>query len=321
MRSGTFIGWYRRKPVLTWVLAFTIIGVAALVFTRAASPASSFIEPENGTLAGAATVGNDMLASNGGYLRFGNGSSGGTTILFDDFTGTSIDRTKWDVYDRISDQVNQEVNCVIPANISLSGGILSGLSKHEDRSCGDSLQAPVLEHYTSWQIGQKVPSFQYGTVEVRAKEPGGTGIWPTIFLLGYLWQPTQAATANAPNNWPVGGWSEVDIAEFMHNYRTQVNNSLHFNVGEGEVQAPLAFNASSQFAIYRLQWSANAMVWSVDAEDGAGFRTTRTVTDPSKIPNVPMYLTINAAIGGAGGAPDPNTYPQTFQVDWVRITQ
>ncbi len=40
-----------------------------------------------------------------------------------------------------------------------------------------------------------------------------------------------------------------------------------------------------------------------------------TITDPSRIPNVPMYLTINAAIGGiGGGTPDPNTFPQTFQV-------
>jgi len=35
-----------------------------------------------------------------------------------------------------------------------------------------------------------------------------------------------------------------------------------------------------------------------------------------------MYLTINAAIGGiGGGTPDPNTFPQVFQVDFVRITQ
>jgi hypothetical protein len=39
-------------------------------------------------------------------------------------------------------------------------------------------------------------------------------------------------------------------------------------------------------------------------------------------PNVPMYVVINAAIGGIGGGhPDPGTFPQTFQVDYVRITQ
>jgi beta-glucanase (GH16 family) len=181
----------------------------------------------------------------------------------------------------------------------------------------------VLEHYTSWQIAQKTAPFKYGTIEVRAKEPGGTGVWPTIFTLGYKWQPSQAATANIPgSNWPFGGWSEIDIAEFLQNARTQVNNVAHFETSGSPVQAPLPFNATSRFMVYRLEWSAGALVWSVDAEDGAGFRTLRTITDPTKIPNVPMYLTINAAIGGiGGGTPNPATFPQTFQVDWIRITQ
>jgi hypothetical protein len=37
---------------------------------------------------------------------------------------------------------------------------------------------------------------------------------------------------------------------------------------------------------------------------------------------VPMYVVFNAAIGGIGGGnPDPATFPQTFTVDWVRVTQ
>jgi beta-glucanase (GH16 family) len=247
----------------------------------------------------------------------------GTIIFFDDFLGASVDSTKWDVYDRISDQTNSEVNCMVPANVSVSDGILNGLTKYEDYTCGDSQQAPVLEHYTSWQIAQKTAPFQYGTVEVRAKEPGGTGIWPTIFLLGGLWQPSQAATANIPgHDWPNGGWGEVDIAEFLYNNRMQVNNVAHVNASGGTVLAPLPYDATSRFMVYRLEWSANSLIFSVDAEDGVGFRTLRTITDPNNIPNVPYYLTINAAVGGnGGGTPDPNSLPQTFQLDWVRITQ
>jgi beta-glucanase (GH16 family) len=245
------------------------------------------------------------------------------TIFFDDFLGTSVDNTKWDVYDRISDQANNEVNCMTPDNVNVTGGLLSIVSKREDQTCGDTQQAPVLEHYTSGQIAQKTAPFLYGTVEVRAKEPGGIGIWPTIFLLGGLWQPSQAATANIPgHDWPNGGWGEVDIAEFLNNNRTQVNNVAHVNQFGGTVLANLPFNATSRFMVYRLQWSAGALVWSVDAEDGVGFRTLRTITDTNNIPQVPYYLTINAAIGGIGvGTPDPNTFPQTMQIDWVRITQ
>jgi beta-glucanase (GH16 family) len=246
-----------------------------------------------------------------------------STLFFDDFLGTSIDPAKWVVMNRISDQVNNELNCVIPENITVQNGVLSGVSKFEDHVCGDSIEAPQTMHYTSWQIQQATSPFLYGTIEVRAKEPGGTGIWPTIFLLGYLWQPSQPYTANvAGNNWPVGGWCEIDIAEFLNNLRNQVNNVVHYNVPGGTNLRPLPFDATSRFMVYRLQWTASSLTWSVDAEDGVGYRTLYTITDPSRIPNVPMYLTINAAIGGIGvGTPNPNTFPQTFQVDYVRITQ
>jgi len=247
----------------------------------------------------------------------------GNVILFDDFLGSSIDTTKWSVFDRISDQTNGEVNCLVPANVTVSGGILSGVSKFEDHTCGDSIQAPVLEHYTSWQIQQKTAPFLYGTVEVRAKEPGGTGIWPTIWMLGYQWQPSQPLTANTPgHNWPVGGWCEVDIAEFWQNSRTTVNNTIHFNVAGGLHLASLPFDATTRYMVYRLQWAPNSMIFSVDAEDGAGYRTLRTVTGAGSVPDVAMYVVINAAIGGTGGGtPNPTTFPQVFSVDWVRVTQ
>ena len=49
-----------------------------------------------------------------------------------------------------------------------------------------------------------------------------------------------------------------------------------------------------------------------------------SVPSPARttFPNVPMYLVIHTAIGGIGGGdPDPATFPQTFEVDYVRITQ
>lgn len=248
----------------------------------------------------------------------------GRSILFDDFVGTSIDITKWAVIDRIGDQpFNGELHCTVPANVSVSGGFLNGVTKLEDHICGDSLQAPTLQHYTSWQIQQRTAPFLYGTIEVRAKPPGGTGIWPTIFLLGYKWQAGQLATANEPGSkWPHDGWSEIDVAEFLNNHRTLVNCVVHFEVFGGSSEQALPVDATSRYMVYRLQWAVNSLIWSVDAEDGAGFRTLRTVTGADKVPDVPMYITVNAAVGGkGGGTPDPSTFPQTYSIDWIRITQ
>jgi hypothetical protein len=137
--------------------------------------------------------------SRGGANASGGAATGGAggvqtgALFFDDFLGSSIDGAKWAVFDRISDQANGEINCCAPANVSVSGGFLNGLSKHEDRTCGDSQMSPIPLHYTSWQIQQKTPPFLYGTVEVRARPPGGTGIWPDIWMLGFEWQRPRRA--------------------------------------------------------------------------------------------------------------------------------
>jgi beta-glucanase (GH16 family) len=247
------------------------------------------------------------------------------TIFFDDFDGTTVDPAKWVVLDRISDQVNNEVNCVAPQNVSVKDGLLKIVSKFEDRSCGDSEEPPRTMHYTSGQVQQATPSFLYGTVEVRAKAPGGTGTWPAIWMLGFEWQATQPFTANTPEGvkeWPNAGWCEIDIAEFWQGERRQVNTTVHFNRPGGLHLQALPFDATTRFMVYRLQWTPNALVWSVDAEDGKGFRELYSVTGTDNVPNVPMYLVIHTAIGGTGGGdPDPDTFPQTFEVDYARITQ
>ena len=68
--------------------------------------------------------------------------------------------------------------------------------------------------------------------------------------------------------------------------------------------------------------SERTLIWSVDAEDGAGYRTLRTVTGAGNVPNVAMYLVLSAASGGTGGGtPNASTFPQTYTIDWVRISK
>ena len=265
-----------------------------------------------------------LCTNENAYVRRINAStSESIVIFFDDFLGTSIDATKWTILDRLSDQVNQEVNCVVPENVRVKDGLLEGISKYEERSCGDSLEPPKTMNYTSWQIQQATEPFLYGTIEVRAKVPGGVGTWPAIWMLGFEWQASQPFTANVTGHrWPNAGWCEIDIAEFWRGGRQKVNTTVHYNRPGGLHIKGLSFDAAARFAVYRLEWSQNALIWSVDAEDGRGFRQLHVVWGSRRVPNVPMYVVIHTAIGGTGGGnPDPNTFPQIFQVDYVRVTQ
>jgi beta-glucanase (GH16 family) len=243
-------------------------------------------------------------------------------VFFDDFLGTTLDPAKWTVFDRLSDQVNGEVNCVAPQNVSVRDGLLEIVSKSEDRVCGDTVEPAQTLHFTSGQVQQATPPFLYGTIEVRAKVPGGIGAWPAIWMLGFEWQASQPFTANTPEHQQTAGWCEIDIAEFWQNSRTTVNNTVHLEGFGGLHLQRLPFDATTRFMVYRLQWTPKSLVWSVDAEDGKGFRKLRSVNGSRKVPNVPMYLVIHTAIGGIGGGrPDPASFPQTFAVDYARITQ
>jgi beta-glucanase (GH16 family) len=261
----------------------------------------------------------------------GISTGGAPAIFFDDFLGTSLDSSKWTgPFDRQGDTANKELHAMTPANVSVADGILSITAKKETVTSGDRSVQPPHDFvstrsvgYTSGQIQMAGPAFRYGTISARLKVPAGRGVWPVFWLLGFEWQTSQPYTANVAGlNWPHDGWCETDIAEFLYGNRTQVNANLHWQSAGGEHECELPFNATSRFMVYRLQWAQRTMIWSVDAEDGKGFQTLRTVSGAGNVPNVAQYVVLSLAVGGlGGGTPNDADFPMTMQVDWVRVTQ
>lgn len=253
-------------------------------------------------------------------------------LFFDNFNHSSLDPRKWTVVDRMSDQANGEVNGCLPGNVELLNSKLRITAKHESCQSNDRDVNPPHDFitplqnfdYTSGHIQQATAPFRYGTVEARLKPPGGTGVWPCFWMLGENWQPSQPYTANvAGHNWPVDGWCEVDIAEFFAGARDKVNCTMHWQTAGSLFEPNLPYDATTRFMVYRLQWTSTSLVWSVDPEDGTGFQTLRTISGGAgSVPNVPMYIILNMAVGGTGGGtPNPATFPLTMEVDWVRVTQ
>jgi beta-glucanase (GH16 family) len=56
------------------------------------------------------------------------------------------------------------------------------------------------------------------------------------------------------------------------------------------------------------------MVWKIDG-------TTTCTIKQSYVPDTPMFLIINTAMGGSGGSVSNSTLPQTMQIDYVQVTQ
>jgi beta-glucanase (GH16 family) len=95
--------------------------------------------------------------------------------------------------------------------------------------------------------------------------------------------------------------------------RLSVNQQVHTASGKPGCSSSIS-DASQNFHTYRLVWSKDSLVWSVDG------KTTCTITQ--SVPTTPMFLLLNTAVGGiGGGAVDAATLPQTSYVDEVTVWQ
>ncbi len=152
-------------------------------------------------------------------------------------------------------------------------------------------------------------SFKYGVVEVRAKLPAGGGTWPAIWTLG--------------SNFKTAGWpacGEIDIMEHKGNDLNRVHGTLHYpgrSGGSADGNTKVISNVSTEFHIYKLDWTASAI--KIYADDVL----IHTVVNSPSLPfNHDFFLILNVAMGGSfGGAVDPGVTNATMEVDYVRVYQ
>lgn len=139
-------------------------------------------------------------------------------------------------------------------------------------------------------------AFKYGTVEIRAKLPGGDWLWPALWMLPkedlYGW-------------WPASG--EIDIAELRGNRNLwlgethigyqQVSSAIHRTAGSQGASWNSAAGFVDGWHIWRLEWHPDHMVFIVDG-------IPYTIWDTSYPFDQQFYLIINLAVGGTGWFPD-----------------
>lgn len=216
--------------------------------------------------------------------------------------------SKWRVTDRAS-QVNGELQYYLPRDVFHWGGFL--VLKSERSSLGG-------RNYTSGRVDTKDRfTFTYGEVEVRAwvinaSSIGGpaTGIWPAIWLLNAA---CEAAVPCSAGNWP----PEIDLGEWKGEAPGSVYMTHHFGVYPNHRNAGTIYSGpdfSAGFHDFKLVWDPNKIVWYIDGQEC--FRRT------SDIPNVPMQIVLNVAVGGnfAGlQSPGNTVFPRETKIDYVRV--
>jgi len=245
--------------------------------------------------------------------------SGWKLIWQDEFNGKVIDPTKWNILLREQSK-HTEMQYYVPDEVYIENGCLRIRSRVRDYG---------TKHYTSGRLdteGKFKPV--YGRFEIRAKLPGGQGLWPAHWLYPQNrdWAMEclmEEAIANGlerliPEERP--WYSEIDIMEFLGHEPNTVYGTLHYYTFDGQKRTSSGTwrgdcDYSKDFHIYALEWKPDSIRWYIDDK----LIHASTVG----IPHMPHYLILNTAIGGSWpGNPDSTTvFPQYHDIDYVRVYQ
>lgn len=228
----------------------------------------------------------------------------------DDFTAAGLDTAKWNTYyedGRHTTPSNAEQQYYLDANVVVSGdGTCQLVGKRED-----TVQGGTTYHYTSGMIAswQKFEQ-QYGYFEIRCSLPAGPGTWPAFWLLRSNQTPKYLAGDHT--------YWEIDLFE---NYGAD-NTALFANSFIGDAadkRQNIFYNGSSicdNATMHKI-----AVDWQADYVDFY-FDDVRfgRITEKAYIPNMPMYILANLAIGGVSD-PTSRAFPCSMVIDHIKVWQ
>jgi beta-glucanase (GH16 family) len=208
----------------------------------------------------------------------------------EEFDGAALNPANWRALN-IAWPHNNEQQYYSPSAATVADGKLTILSTNQPNG-GRS--------YTSARIESGDRFFQkFGRFEMRAKLPSTQGIWPAFWLLPQ------------PDGWP----PEIDIMEFLGHDPHTVYFTNHWGVYPAVSHLTFSHTGpdfSADFHTFSCDWFPDRIEYSVDGVVRA--------TSTTAIPQGPMYVILNTAVGGFWpGYPDATTvFPQRFIVEYVR---
>jgi beta-glucanase (GH16 family) len=197
---------------------------------------------------------------------------------------------------------NNEQEAYDPANVTVSNGLLNITAKKQTVTVGTQTY-----YYTSGLIETGADdygypykfTFQYGYMEARIKVPSGQGLWPAFWL------------------WPANYKDppEIDVMEMLGSQPRTDYMTYHYSGGSTQY----TYNGpdfSQDFHIYGCEWTPDYIAWYLDGVEVARF------SNSSLVPQQPMYLILNLAVGGNWPGPvSDSVLPATMLVDWVHVYQ
>jgi beta-glucanase (GH16 family) len=236
----------------------------------------------------------------------------------DEFNGTSLDTSKWNYgFGWGSPYSNSALECTNPSQVRVTGGKLVITPKNQPLRI-DACKRGDNDYgrYISGAIQTKNKfSQQHGYFEVRLRGAQGAGFNSAFW------------GKRADESWP----PEIDVVEILGKNKRYYHTVHHKSPIAGSNDKWdsgsnfAAFDPTSGFHTYGVEWSPTFIKWYVDG------KLVKTFIDYTNTPSVmqmvngqAFYWILNLHIGMLDwpdmGVPDSSTnWSSTMQVDWVRI--
>ena len=234
--------------------------------------------------------------------------AGWKLVFADEFEGDTLDESKWSTTMEFIGTHGQRYHNEYYLSYTCDEEVVvreGKLRLRTDRRTVEGAETPTMFDYTQGLISSHDKfSFTNGYVEIRAKYPGGKGLWPCLWLM-----PQH-------QGWP----PEFDIAEYYAGQKTMHHGLAHGELRDSRWDSLWDKNTDFEcdFHVFGLEWTPGRAVWSVDG-------VVRKTISADYVPNVPMYVILSNSISsvfGPSGEPDEKTvFPNEFQIDYVRIYQ
>jgi len=284
----------------------------------------------SGAKAGAGSGGGGGKGGAAGGGSGGNGGSGGVVVppgyrlvWSDEFDVDGAPSTaNWSFEQGFVR--NEEAQWYQSSNARVEGGVLV-IEGRRERVANPNYQSGSTDwkrnrqyaEYTSASMHTRGKhSFRFGRFEMRGRIPTSAGMWPAFWTLG------------VSGEWPSNG--EVDVMEFYDSrvlFNVACGTSTRYTAKWDSVSRPVADLGDPAWASKFHVW---AMVWNdtkIDLFLDDVLMNTSNLADMLNADGQSPfrqehYLLVNLAIGGMnGGSPDSTSFPERYEVDYVRVFQ
>jgi beta-glucanase (GH16 family) len=221
----------------------------------------------------------------------------------DEFSGTSLDRTKWFVQTTAAGGFQLGDTCMVdtPQTVSVSGGNLN-LSVRKAAApfmCKRNRSSVRLSWYGS-SIYTRSFAQAYGRFSVRAKFPQANGI-----------SGLQSSVWTYPRVMQTGGTTEIDIAEAYSRWPDLIGATVHKFLAGTTKTCDLP-DYAAKFHTYTVEWTPASAVFYYDNKECLSVPRTTTKN--------PFMVILSQGLGIRNDAYSGATPTVgTMQVAWVRV--